>query len=312
MRVLRQRLYVLRRLLRVTLLAAALAVLVGLLALGRARANLGEVLVDAGSEMMRFEGATRQDVGRSMLINGARLRMSSGASEATLDEVLDFYEQACRSRAGDLDVLLRRTASAATTAPASSSVLGRIANSLGLGPILRTAHGAKGVVACLDVGSESMTLSDWMSRLSRFQETGNVSDVGLLRYVYVESTGSGTHLVAFWSEGELNVRRMFPGSGDVDGVDPAGVPRPKGSRRILSGWEDGHGESVAVYSNIAMPVRDSVTWYRENLLQGGYQRVPSRSEALEVFQRGDTMLSLVFEADGADRTRVTVLSTGRE
>src|SRR5688500_13058909 len=92
---------------RPLLLRAALALsFVAVLAFGffyhRARAQVSESLFGVGDQMMRYVGADDQDAPRDLLLNGERIRFSSGTSERSLDEVLDHFEARCAEVDGDL------------------------------------------------------------------------------------------------------------------------------------------------------------------------------------------------------------------
>jgi hypothetical protein len=63
---------------------------------------------------------------------------------------------------------------------------------------------------------------------------------------------------------------MFPKDGDAPGLDPAGVPRPDGAQRLLSGIEHGAPYSFTAYKTRATSSQALAGWYRASLGQAGF------------------------------------------
>ena len=67
------------------------------------------------------------------------------------------------------------------------------------------------------------------------------------------SPRGGSRVVTLWSEGSLDLGRMFPAAGDAPGTDSSVVPRPAGSRRTLSASVEGFPAAIRIYESAASP-----------------------------------------------------------
>jgi hypothetical protein len=284
---------ILRRLGLVALTSLFIAVLASGWAYHQARAQVGEGLMDLGAQMMRFSQARRQDAPRDLMLNGQRIRFSSGTADRTAREVLDFFEARCADADGGLTEQvesLRQQRPDAFDGERSSS------------PVLREGDDRQGYVACLDFG-QSIGVTELAERLVRFGETGNVADVGEMRFVFAEQNDEGaTHFVAMWTTGSFDLNRMFPEQGDAPGRDIEGLARPDRARRILSSWEQGQPYTLSVYEtreDEAVLER----FYRNALDQAGWTILdPSRqpdpaAPRLLVAEHGERMVTVVFSTD---------------
>lgn len=280
----------------VALLTAFGAVVAGGGAYHGARAQVSENLWDLGSQMMRYAESRNQDAPRDLVINGQVIRVSSGTADRPAREVLDYFEQRCGEVDGGLteqvDELRRR-------------YRGRIPEDRSSSPVLREDDGRQGYVACMDFG-QSIGVIELAQRLQRFGETGDVSHVGQMRFVFVESRetpqGPRTHFVAMWTTGSFDLDRMFPETGDAPGADPEGFARPPRTRRVLSSFERGEPYSMTVYHT-----RDDQSalemHYRRELSQNGWslleppREAPADAPRTLVAERGDRMVTIVFDTD---------------
>lgn len=271
--------------------ATLFATFVGLLAVGwvyrSARAQMSESLMDFGVQMMAYEGATHQDAPRQLVVNGQTIHLSSGTTTDDPMQVLSVFEERCASWDGDLGAQVAQL----EMEEEGSQV-----------PVLRADDGRTGYVACIDLGAQSIDLAEFGDRLARFGSTGDVSEIGEARYVFVEPTRHGAHFVAVWTAGEFNVDRMFPEEGDAPGRDVSGVSRPPASRRVLSGFERGLPHTMTVY---ASPSADDELerFYRDDLEANGWTLVPLATERTSaaprtlIAERGERMVTLVLLPD---------------
>ncbi len=297
---------VLRRLGLVVLTSLFVAVLATGWVYHQARAQVGEGLMDLGAQMMRFADSRRQDAPRDLMLNGQRLRFSSGTADRPAREVLDFFEARCADADGGLSEqveALREQRPDAFEGERSSS------------PVLREGNDRQGYVACLDFG-QSIGVTELAERLVRFGETSDVADVGEMRFVFAEQNERGaTHFVAMWATGSFDLDRMFPEQGDVPGRDVAGVVRPSESRRTLSSWEQGEPYTLTVYETR----EDEGTlerFYRGALGRAGWTVLdPARRDPaaprLVVAEQGDRMLTVLFSTDLATGHASVAVIDGR-
>jgi hypothetical protein len=225
-------------------------------ALHRARANVGEVMLSLGAQLMLYANARTQTPPRQLVLNGLALQVSTGTSRDAPQTVLDAFAAMCKQRAGQLRATL--------AAPLARG--GAIDSDMGLlDGVLRVGNETRGALACLDVGTRELSLEEWVERAKRVAETGDFAQLGALRYVSVQGSEHGSFFVATWSEGSLALAHAFPARGDVPGRDLELVPRPGGARRILSAWESGRTEATNVYLAQRQTPAQLEAFYRREL-----------------------------------------------
>lgn len=283
---------ILRRIAQVLLVATLAGVIGGGWAYHRARAQVSDGFFDLGAQMMRYAQARHQDAPRDLMLNGQRIRFSSGTAQKTADEVLDFFEARCASVDGEL---MEQVETFRAQHPDRTQDTGS--------PVLREDTGSAGYVACLDLGESSLGVTELAERLRRFGETGDVHDVGDMRYVFVEEyehEGRTTsHFVAMWTNGTFNVNRMFPERGDAPGRDVEGVARPPESRRVLSSWERGEPYTISVY-HTRTDEAELESFYRAALFRDGWSLLDTESREgprTIIAEQGERMITIVLATD---------------
>jgi len=284
-----------RRWLRALLRAALLLAFVGVIAGGwvyhSARAQMDETFFGLGEQMMLYEYAAHQDAPRDLVVNGQTIKLSSGTTTRSMEDVLGFFEGRCAEADGDvalqMEQLLADHPEVSSERPPSSL------------PVLREQGARTGYVACFDMGEASIDVTEVLRRIRAYDRTGNVAEIGDMRYVFAERTERGAHFVALWTEGEFNVRRMFPEQGDAPGQDVDGVSRPPRSRRMLSGFERGQPHSMTVYHS-RLDEAGLEAFYRRELPERGWtflarpEDLPTDAPPTLVAERDDRMVTLVF------------------
>ncbi|MEM9190051.1 MAG: hypothetical protein AAGF12_12785, partial [Myxococcota bacterium] len=277
----------------------------------QARAQVSEVLMGLGVEMLRYEGAEYQEAPRTLYLNGQRILMATGIANHSLDRVLDFYESRCMDHDGELGEQIAELMSA-------DPDVGDIDSSL-LDATLREASGSKGFVACLDTGRDRLEQEALAERVDRYRRYADVSELGDMRYIYAEESDGTTLFVTFWTEGSFKIAEMFPEEGDAPGQDVDGVPRPPNARRILSAWEQGHPQSFTMYLQEGTGA-SLEEFYRGAMDDWTLMEIdPSRladlpdgvvpgMEQFLIYERGDRMVSLAFVEDDRGRTTTTILT----
>ncbi len=280
---------------------------------GHARVN--ELMLAFGTHMMRYADARRQDRPRALFVNGLALRFASGSTDREVDDVLDHFHAKCRNRNGrfcdqlhDVQERLPRggkakagRAKGLAQTPAHNAVAG--ANPLD--GVLRYGGGELGFVGCLDTGGRRVRPEQMLKKAWLFLQTGALSSVGELRYVMAERANKGTHFVAFWTRGDANLYEAFPPQGDAPGRDPKGIPRPPGSRRLLSAWEQNEAPSMTVYATPGLKAPHLGKFYRTRLREMGWRvaDAPTASAGTETeiralwAERGPRTVSVTFLTD---------------
>ena len=274
------------------------ACLVGFsLLLHSVRADVTEALWGVGAKAMEYPGTPREDV-RHLRLNGARVSFRTQTIDAPLDQVLSHYEALCEGRDAGLADQLRAVATRAA----------------------RNQHA--GYVACLDMGDAPQDLGALAERFRRFSETGDLRELGDLRYVFARraagSSTKKTFLLTLWAGSAIDLSRMLPRAGaDAAGRDLAGVPRPPGSQRILSVWEEGQPSGVFVYRVMAETADELEAFYRSELPRHGWTLIERHpSETIEVdgihmlfVERDGRLATLLFHSEGASPTVLTILAS---
>jgi len=288
---------------RLSAYVMALQLLLGGLALRVAQASTDRALTRLGGVLMQYAGAAHQQHERTLMLNGAQIRLSVGTTDDSVSTVLDDFQRQCNARSGGLGSRMRELAT--QRAPRSTAPVDQA-----LDGVLRVDDATRGVVACLDTGVASVSIDELASRARAFLATGDASVLGRLRFVSAERGDETTVFVALWNEGPLNISAMFPATGDAPGHDCPHVPRPDGSRRLMSAWEAGQRPSLAVYEVSAQSLSQTSRRFRQRLIDAGF-RLPERAaddSAGVVATRGDASVVVAFAAADATRTFVTISS----
>ena len=104
-----------------------------------------------------------------------------------------------------------------------------------------------GQISCF-TRTDQTTLGGFVDRLTRFMATGDVSELGDMRYAVARRvTDRSTHVLAIWTQGRFNIADMFPEKGDAPGNDLPEIPRPQESTRLFSADFPGHPYAARIY-----------------------------------------------------------------
>lgn len=306
------------RALRVAALLAAAWVGALLISGHRAKADIHEVMLGFGAQMMRFDDADRQGAPREMWINGQRMMFATASTRHSLRTVLDYYEGRCMQRDGDFAAEIARIAQA--EAPHAA-----LPDRKSMDSTMRFENGRRGFVACVDMGANRVTFDQLSQKLQDFSRSGDLADVGHLRYVYATNERDRTHIVTFWTDDHFLIGRLFPATGDAPGRDVAHMPRPPGARRLLSSWEEGEPESLTIYSQSSENAAGLETYYRRELPRQGWTllgdarsrydgdrlRAAELGHARLVGAERDRETAFVVVDDGQDGKGVVTVVTAR-
>jgi hypothetical protein len=220
--------------LRVSLLLATLLAAAGASSVRAAERQLGERLRGFGETLLAVPGFAAHTSPRQLTLNGIELGVVTLSTPDDVPTTLARLHRLCER--GGLD------APEALLAPAGSAEP-RLA-----GGIFEEHADREGVIACLDTGGK-LDLEELVSRLGKVRETGDLSELGGLRYALVRRSGNTSTVLALWTDGKVEVTRLFPASGDAPGFDPTGLPRPAGTRRLLSAAEHAAPYAIALYES---------------------------------------------------------------
>lgn len=247
------------KVLRVLAFAVAVYLVAMAFAAHKVKAETEEILLGIGSEMMRYPGADRESRDRQMVLNGARIALRTGSTQASLEEVLEYFEAQCQTRDGRFAEQLEAIEGVEEFDVDPNQIDGTLSMNVG----------DRGFVACLDMGEEQINPASIGERVERFLGTGDLSEVGYLRYLFAETSDrGGTFFMTMFTDETLNLYEMFPTNGDVPGHDA--LPRPEGSRRILSSHETNQPYSASTYTREGLHGDDFVAHYESTFEGDGW------------------------------------------
>ncbi|MCC6555561.1 MAG: hypothetical protein IT372_21580 [Polyangiaceae bacterium] len=276
------------------------------LALGSAYGSVKDATLELGSELGKLDGAGSS---RPILLNGEPIFVASAVDDVKVDELLDRVEARCRENpigiAAELPKLPAEARALLETKLASRSSAG----------IIRHQGGGKGMVACFmrsdassSVGSMS-GMADTIRRIAAVAETGDLSKLGNVRYVFAEPTANGrTHVVTAWTDGSFNLYSMLPqAGGDAPGSDLDGVPRPNGATRLLTATIDKVPYSLRIYDAPSSP-GEVLAQYDQDLARRGWQKVMggTADHPVAVYDHPGVQLYVIPSRD-RERTMVTLI-----
>lgn len=270
-----------------------------------ARARTDAALMRLGTLVMDYAEATHQQTPRTVVLNGVQVQLSVGAATRSVSDVLDHFQRRCKQHAGGLGAQLHdalRTSGGTQAASAPSDTL--------LDGIYRMGNEHRGVVACLDLGVASISMDELARRVQRVTDSGDLSQLGRLRFVSAERGAQRTVFVAMWTEGPVNVRHMFPSDGDAPGYDATGIPRPSGARRVLSAREAGQDKGIHAYLATNAPLAAVRHDYLTQLQREGFQRFGDNNAQADgaIVQRAERTYAITFSAADERATLVTISS----
>ena len=271
--------------------------------------DLEASLIEVGREMMRMPRETMKGV-REFTFNGASVFVYGRTVRGGKEKVLNLFERRCRdaNRGVNADIeraferLGDRSLGQSIDPPAGWDRLMR--------GTLRHEGGDEGMVSCLQTPDRRSGVESFLSRVERFSQSGDLSDVGYLRYVYtVEEPKLGTTFVlGIWSDSPLKLHELFPQDGsDVPGREIPNVKRPAKSQRLVAMRQRGAPYAVNVYRAHGSLAK-LMAYYQNDLLQQGFRiandsanakgsKNGERRDDMIIASKGARVLSLIMQQD---------------
>jgi hypothetical protein len=290
-----------RKYVRLFAYCSVVGVLCGAAALRSAYASMKDSALELGSELGRIGDAGSRTPIR---LNGQPIYVSAAVATVPIDELLDRVEAHCRS---DPDALAEDLAA---LPEASRKQLKERLSSRRADGIVRHQGPGRGMVACFMRKEGSYDgLKARFDRLMDFADTGDLSKLGNVRYVYAQEVEDGqTRVVTAWTDGSFNFYSMVPpAGGDAPGTDLEGIPRPTGSVRLLTASADGVPYSVRIYDAPGGAVSIAEQYDRE-MAAAGWTKVIGGKNPRRVYGRNGVHVYMFPRAEKG-RTLVTLLQT---
>jgi hypothetical protein len=281
------------RIARAALLAAVFVGGAVAVAYGSARAAVYERFGRLGDQMLDvLDNGAVTGARREIEVNGTKLHMAVGQTADAVKAVLDRYERHYAGADGGLGRLVR-----------SSPAVGRLDDE------------RHGFAVFLDAGSEDLGAEGWLQRLRIYRAGGDVGALGRIRYVYARRQGERTQVLTLWTDEAFPLGDLASKNGDAKGFDPAGVPRPPASRRLLSAREVGTPWVLAAYA-VADDAGSTRAWYRSAMTGAGWSTGPEFHRAVDAmadrYVRGSGELHFAFQQTDDAGTVVQIVGRAGE
>lgn len=244
--------------LRVGGVLAVFLVLSGGLLLRNAEGQVRERLRGLGAELFEWSALAPDSGIRTLTVNGLSLRLLTLSSDrgvqAALDEVGSVGCEGAGIRIGSANDV-------------------RIV----FDGILRHESEREGMLACLDTGGP-LDPSQLRLRLAGALKSGDLGDLGQLRFAFARHQQGRTSTLVLFTEGPAELGKAFPRRGDAPGADLPGVPRAPELRRRLSAGESSASPGLTLYSGPGEPAA-LVAWYARALTEGSWIVTPNPDSA---------------------------------
>ncbi|MBI2396039.1 MAG: hypothetical protein HYV09_41130 [Deltaproteobacteria bacterium] len=247
--------------------AGILALVAGRIAYGKAK----QAALDMGSELVRLTDASHLSGVNRLRINGELVKISSAVSQQSHQVILDRFQKECEDHADGIAEEFATLTTSLDGAPKNGGFPG-------VG-VLRKDDDTGGVVVCFALGKAAGE-AETFGRIAAFAKSGNLADIGHVRYLMAKKgENAPSHVVALWTEGSLDVNKMFPDQGDAPGNDAPGVLRPPSSRRLMTAYAEGAPYGVRVYESTM--ARDAILAEYDKVMPAtGWMVYPRAVEAL--------------------------------
>jgi hypothetical protein len=264
-----------------------------------------EAALAFGHELIGLEDLTSDD--EIVEVNGERLHRATAASTDSVAAVLDRVEDYCKKSPGVLGQGLQEALQQHPDLLAKRVPAGALRSA-----VIRNEAGERGMVACFTDDRVS-GLAGLKGALRRFVETSNLGEFGHFRYTYAERKGEKTYVSTMWADTGLNLKTMFPATGDAAGSDSALLPRPPSARRTLSAGAEGMPYALRMY--VSSDSTESLgRFYADWLKKRGWKLIgqkPSHGSSGYMREDGYQVFLTIIEQRGQAYVALTESGNGR-
>jgi hypothetical protein len=252
------------------------------------RASAADVLVKLADQLLQLPDAHYGSGVRPLWLNGLSLMLQSGWSEQEPAVVVAQFRAACIKRSA-MQLDEREGASVASLKQA-----GWFQSALD-GVLVEQGEAGTSIV-CLDALNKPWDVLSMADAARRFVATGDLQELGRVRFAQVRPARQGSVFLTMWTEGPTRLLEQFPRDHDAPGMDFPDVARIAGSQRFLSARLS--NSLLAVYAHRTGSLEELAGQYRAALAAGGYQ-------ALDTYAHGEGHQSYRFEK-GARHVQLTL------
>lgn len=292
------------KIVRLTTYLAFVAMVLSLVAVRLAWARAKDVVLSTGEDLSRLTEGAKLDGVYRLRLNGEAVMIASASTKLAPKDVLDRFQAECERHADGMAVELEKLQ--ATLEP---GVKPQEIGFPGAG-VLRNGTEEAGTVACFALGA-AVSKTEMFERIGTFARSGDLGRIGFVRHVTARRTAYGSHVAAMWTEGSLNVAKMFPTSGDAPGSDLEGAARPPSSRRLFTAYAEGAPYALRLYESTATPEAVFTTYAAEMPRHGWkpIENVARETPNTRAFARAEVDLLVTAEVQQG-KTMVSVVEMG--
>ncbi len=261
-----------------------------------AKAAAGEEQLALGRDLVPLADLLKEE--HTVLVNGQRAHVATATSNDSLDTVLDRFEKSCEENASPLS-------DAWQSVPTTNRFDARKA--VATASMIRERHANEGTVACLARGAHSGPT--FAASVQGFAKTGDLGELGQMRYVYAKRGADGTTFVlTAWTDDTFSVKSLMPKAGeDAPGSDSSNAPRPPKSSRLLSTTIEKTPFVTRAYTSSDTPA-SALAFYDDTMTKSGWTCVsPSgMEEAARACHRAGVDIAIgALAKDGATLVSIT-------
>lgn len=264
-----------------------------------------EAALALGHQLIGLEDLTDDD--EVININGERMHRSTAATADSVETVLDRFEEYCKKSPGALGQAMQG---------AMREYAPQLERRVPKGPVrsavIRSEADGRGMVACFTDDKVS-GLTGLGDSLKRFLKTSNLAEFGRFRYSYAERKGDKTFVATVWADTGLNMKTMFPATGDAQGSDSLVLPRPPNARRTLSAGAEGMPYALRMY--VSQDSTASLTrFYTDHMAKHGWKLIGQKDSHKSFgYLRDDgyQVFLTIADQDGTAYVALTEAANGR-
>lgn len=272
------------------------------LVLHNTHAKAGDILVELGTQLMRLPDARYANGVQQLSLNGLSLMLQSGSSDQEASVVVRQFREACQSRAAiQLDEQER-----GALGPLFES---RWFQDMTDGVMVQERADGTSVV-CIDTLGKPWDVASITEAAERFVASGDLMELGQLRYAWVRPAQTGSVFLTFWTDGSARLLEQFPVEGDAPGVDFDDVKRVDGSQRFLSAVLG--NSKLAIYRHRQGTLDALADAYDRAMEAAGYRKLeqPATGDGKRAmtFVRGEQHAAVVQQRDERGHVLVTLVS----
>jgi hypothetical protein len=262
-------------LLRVFVLSLSVLGVIAIFTIRRAEAQFHESLNGFGKQLIAIVGYKPHSSPRTLFVNGLEFRVLTVETPLKIPEALDRFQGLCHS-VSDINIPNALRKSLDLSLPnAGFSRAG----------VVRQEAEREGYLGCLDVGAQQ-TGEGLLASLVDLNRNHNLASLGGVRYALARRHSNVTTMIVLWTEGGLNLRQLLPKDSDAPGRDLNDFPRPTGSQRLLSAFEQMQPFGLATYRLKGKSEGEVVDEYERLLETRGWKVKNIRRDVLRAEKDG--------------------------